>query len=153
MRNRPERSTKLPIPTMKSYMSKQMKQAQDDIFNQRAHDHVHGPTTLIYQTESTLTTDVGPALRLPRGGQVTAVSCKLAGAPSGSAFQVNLLIDGITVFPTGEYLEVATGETVSKFKIIQRPFFNEDSVFTVDIQTISSATGPMVMTIEYLPEY
>jgi hypothetical protein len=153
MRNRPPRSTQLPIPTMKAYMDNAMKQGQDDMFNRRAHDQMHGPTTLIYQTATALTTDVGPPLRLPRGGVVTRISCKLAGAPSGSAFQVNVLIDGITVFPSGEYLEVAVGDTVSKFKIVERPNFNEDSVFTVDIQTISSATGPMVMTIEYLPEY
>jgi hypothetical protein len=127
--------------------------SQDYATNIKAHDRLHGPRVIIYQSKGTLDTVAGTIARFPQGGQVTRVSCKLAGAPSGGAFKVDLLIDTVSVFQSGTYLQVADGETISKYKIIERPFFNENSNFRVQVNTIQGATGPMVLTIEYLPEY
>ena len=152
-RKRLPRQRPLPVPTMKEYMRSRQRQAVSAMFDVRAHERTHGPTTLVYQTATTLDTNAGPKLRLPRGGQITKVSCKLQGAPVTNPFKVDLKVDNTTVFESGTYLQVQAGETVSRGKIVERPYFSDESTFVVQINTISSATGPMVMTIEYLPEY
>lgn len=121
--------------------------------NQQAHDHLHGPATLVYNSPTTLTTDVGPGLRMPRGGQITRISGRVAGAPSGGKLEAIINIDGVNALGTNEYLTWQDGEKIARYKIVRRPYFNEESVFTIDIQTINGATGPMIITIEYLPAY
>lgn len=145
--------SKVYIPTMATYMRKRAQLSQDDVLNPKAHEILHGPATLVYTSKVALDTVAGSKLKLPRGGQVTAVACKLQGAPSGSKFQVDLLIDDISVFDAGTYLEVAVGETASRFKILTRPYFNDESVFKVKINAVNAATGPMVLTIEYMADY
>ena len=140
------------VPNMKELFTRRKNLSRVGV-NQQAHDNLHGPVTLIYQTANTLDTSTGPGLRLPRGGQITRIAGRVAGAPSGGNLKVGIFIDGVSVFDSGEFLVFQSGEKVARFKIVRRPYFNEDSVFTVDIDTINSATGPMILTIEYLPEY
>ena len=45
------------------------------------------------------------------------------------------------------------GITIYEEKIVERAMFSEDTVFTVQINTINAATGPLVVTFEFLPEY
>ena len=146
------REPRLRVPSMKDYMMARADRERRPV-NRQALDQLHGPATIIYQTNTTLDTDTGPGLRMPRGGQVRRIAGRVAGAPSGGNLKVSIFIDGVSVFDSGEFLLFQSGEKVARFKIIRRPYFNEDSVFTVDIDTISSATGPMILTIEYLPEF
>lgn len=145
------RTPRIKVPTMRDYMRQRAHRLRRPV-NRQSHDQLHGPATIVYQTASTLTTDEGPGLRMPRGGQITRISGRVAGAPS-SKMEIIINVDGVNVLGTSEYLTIQSGEKVARYKIVRRPYFNEDSVFTVDIQTIASATGPLVLTIEYLPEY
>jgi hypothetical protein len=139
------------IPNMKELLERRADLSRRGV-NQQAHERLHGPATIVYNTSSTLDTTAGPGLRMPRGGQITRISGRVSGAPT-SKMEIGIYIDGVNVLGTAEYLTIQTSEKVAKYKIVRRPYFNEDSVFTVQIQTVAAATGPLVLTIEYLPEY
>ena len=119
--------------------------------NQLGHDQVHAPMIFIYNTSSTLDTTAGPGLRLPRGGEITRISGRVAGAPSGD-MSIDVLANAVSIFGGG-YLKIPSGTKITKEKIVDRPMFSEDTVFTVQINTINSATGPLVLTFEFLPEF
>jgi len=138
------------VPRMKDYMAARADRNRRPV-NRQMHDQLHSPSTIIYNSTSTLDTTTGPGLRMPSGGQITRISGRVAGAPSGGNMKVAIKIDGVSVFDSGEFLLFQNGEKVSRYKIIRRPTFNEDSVFTVAIDTIQGATGPMILTIEYFP--
>lgn len=139
------------IPNMKELFARRENLSRQGV-NQQAHAQLHGPATIVYNSAATLDTVAGPGLRMPRGGQITRISGRVTGAPT-SKMEIGIYIDGVNVLGTAEYLTIQTSEKVAKYKIVRRPYFNEDSVFTVQIQTVAAATGPLVLTIEYLPEY
>lgn len=118
--------------------------------NRRSHEHLHQPRILIYTSTLTLNTTAGPKLRLPVGGEVTRVSARVQGAPSGAAMQIDYLIDGITAFDSGTYLRIPDGQLVALGKTLNRNLFSVDSAHQVQIFAISGATGPLVFTIEFL---
>jgi len=138
------------VPSMADVIARQSSVNLGGI-DQKAHDLVHGPVIITYQTANTLDTTAGPGLRLPRGGEITRVAGRVAGAPSGD-MSIDVLAGGASIFG-GTYLKIPSGEKITKEKIVTRPEFNEDTVFTVQINTINSATGPLIVTFEYLPEY
>jgi hypothetical protein len=138
------------IPTMKDVL--RMHHTVDSPpMNSGAHDRLHAPMIFIYNTSSTLDTTAGPGLRLPRGGELTRIAGRVTGAPTGD-MSIDVLAGGTTIFGGG-YLKIPSGEKITKEKIVERPMFSEDTVFTVQINTINSATGPLVLTFEFLPEY
>jgi hypothetical protein len=145
------RSPKVRIDSMPRVMTRFLDTGREPV-NERAHEEIHSPKIIVYTSESTLTTDTGPPLRMPRGGEITSVRVKLTGAPSGADFKVDLLTTGLTVFGGG-FCTVLDGETVSKFRMVDKRGFTEDTVFTVKVNTIASATGPFTMTIEYVEAY
>lgn len=144
------REPKVHIPNMTEHLRKTQDLARDRV-NQRAHEELHGIRTIVYTSKATLAAEQGTPGRFSFGGSVVRVACKLKGAPSGDDFEVDLLIDGVSVFD-GTNLKVLDGETVSQFKIIERPNFNEDSTFVVEVKEVGGATGPFVMTIDYISD-
>lgn len=111
------------------------------------------PRHLIYTSAATLTTDAGTPFYPMRGGRVTAVRLGVAGAPSGSALVCDVLLDGDSMFPTSSKPEIAAGSLFGYKAVTDKTSFSPDSKLQVDITTISSATGPMVVEIEYVEEY
>lgn len=144
------RNRNIYIPNMKEVIKAQRTINMGDVNAQR-HDQLHGPMIFIYNTSSTLDTTAGPGLRLPRGGELTRISGRVTGAPTGD-MSIDVLAGGTTIFG-GTYLKIPSGEKITKEKIVDRPMFSEDTVFTVQINTINSATGPLVLTFEFLPEF
>jgi len=143
------RPPRVSVDNMKSVMRRRADRARQPV-NRPAHRRLHAPATIIYQTATTLDTNTGPGLRMPRAGRITRISGRVAGAPS-STMKINVLIDDFGVFQSGTFLQIQSGSKISEFKVIERPVFTRDSVITVDIDTIASATGPLVLTIEYVP--
>lgn len=143
------RQPRVKVPTMRGYMQQRADRNRTPV-NRQMHEQLHGPVTLVYTTTKTLNTTAGPRLRLPSAGYITRVSGKVQAAPT-STMEIDILVDGITVFDSGDYVKIRSGETVTVPKIINRPNFNEDSYFQVQVVTIAAATGPLVLTIEYIP--
>ncbi len=116
--------------------------------NQKGHEQLHAPKTIVYTSTATLSTTAGSKLRLPRGGSITRIAAVVQGTPSGAALDFDLYIDGFVV--TDSPVQIAVGDTISKPRIITRPDFDENSTMYLKINTVSSATGPLVVTIEYI---
>ncbi len=116
--------------------------------NEKAHDALHAPSMLIYTSPATLSVTAGSKIRLPRGGVVTRIAAVVQTGPSGSALDFDLYIDGVVV--TDSPVSIAAGATISSFRIVTRPDFDENSTFYIKINNVNSAVGPLVVTIEYL---
>lgn len=138
------------IPTMKETLRLQHSINVGPI-NQTAHDQLHQPRIIVFQTSATLDTTAGPGLRFPTGGEITRISGRVATAPSGD-MSIDVLANAVTVFGGG-YLKIPSGTRITKEKIVERPMFSEDTVWTVQINTINSAVGPLVLTFEYISEF
>lgn len=139
------------IPTMKDIMRSQ---AQGNIgpVNHVAHEQLHGPSMFMYTSVPTLDLVAGTALRLPRGGEITRISGRVSGAPSGGDLKIVILANGASILGSG-FLRVLDGTNVTKERTVERTEFNEDTRFQVQIDTLSGATGPLVVVFEYLPEF
>ncbi len=138
------------IPTMKDYMADRMKLGLEPSWDRRGHEHDHNYKTIVYTSAATLVTTAGVPFQPSFGGTIVRVGAKLKGAPAGADFKVDVLIDTFSIFAS-TLLVVKDGTTRSQFKLVERPDFNEDSVFTIKVDTIASATGPFTLTIDYLP--
>ena len=126
--------------------------SQAHYVNKQAHDRLHGPRQIVYTSPVALSTTAGTKLRMPRGGQITNIMATVTGAPT-STLQIDLLMDGVSVFDDG-YLQILSGETESEpFRIVSRPYFNEDTILKVKLNAVAAATGPLVVVIEYVTDY
>lgn len=134
------------IPTMKDVIRAQRKAMLDPV-SHVGHEQLHSPSIFVYTSKATLDTNAGTGFRLPRGGEITRISGRVSGAPSGD-MSIDVLMNAVSVFGGG-YLKIPSGTKVTKEKIVNRAEFNEDTVFTVQINTINSATGPLVVVFEY----
>jgi hypothetical protein len=118
--------------------------------NENAHFAQHAPSTIVYTSKATLDTNAGTKLRLPRGGQITRVAAKVQ-TTGATDLTFNIYIDTISV--TDSDVRILAGETVARFIIVKRPNFNQDSVFQVQLSATGGATGPLVVSVEYLPGF
>lgn len=153
MTRRRVRQARLAVGGMKEYIARMEEDGRNPRgVNAKAHDQLHAPKTIIYTSTMTLNTIIGPKLLFPKGGEITSLRCSVAGVGT-AIFKMDYLIDGLSVFDSGEYLQIPIGSTVSKTKMLKRPTFNEDSYHQVQINTIGACTGPMITTIEYMEEW
>jgi hypothetical protein len=114
-----------------------------------AHDNLHGPPPIIWTSKATLAVEDGTPIYFPRGGSITLIQANVTGAPSGGALTFDLELDGTSVFDS--VMSIADGETRSRYKLVNRPDFNEDTKWQFAITAVSGATGPLVVTVEYTP--
>lgn len=117
--------------------------------SESAHDRLHGPLTIVWTSKATLAVEQSTPLKMPRGGQIVGIVAKVAGAPSGGALTLQLLLDGTAV--TESDISIASGDTVSRERIVTNPYFQDDTVWKFSITAVNGATGPVVVTVEYLP--
>jgi hypothetical protein len=132
---------------MKEWMANQR---PGPFFASKLHERKHAPRIIVYTSVKTLNTTAGTKLRLPRGGMVTSVIAVVQTAPT-STFELDYLIDSTSVL--NGYIQIDSGETISKYKPIIRPAFDANSVHQFQIVTVAAATGPLVVTIEYVEEF
>lgn len=123
-------------------------------FNDRAHvrdrhgQHIHH---LLYTSKATLDLVTGTPFYPTTGGRIVGFRLSVKTAPVTTALQVNVLLDGTTIFD-GDFVEVAAGSTFGYRKAPNdKIYFYPDKKLEVDVQTISSAGGPLVLDIEFIP--
>jgi len=105
---------------------------------------------LIYTSAATLSTDTGSPFYPTFGGRVIGFRANVKTAPT-STFQVNVLLDGNTMF-NGDYIEIASGSTYGyKKPPNDKIYLYPDKKLEVDIQTVAAAVGPLVLDIELIP--
>lgn len=138
------------VPTMKEYMKDRMVLGLSPTWDRRGHDHDHNYKTMVYTSKSSIDTLTGVPFKPSFGGSIVRVGCKVSAAPSGADFKVDVLVDTYSIFDS-TLLIIKDGTTNSQFKIVERPDFNEDSVFTIKVDTVANATGPFTLTIDYIP--
>lgn len=142
------RKNKFGLLTTWEYLN--AKESISHLVSENAHDRLHTPAMITYQSKGTLDTVAGTKFRIPGGGEIVMVSARVDGAPSSADMKIDLLIDAISVFGGG-YLTIPQSSNVSNPKIITRPFFNNDSNLKFQVNTIGGATGPYVAIIQYIP--
>ena len=121
----------------------------DYLVSESAHDKLHGPPPIIWTSKATLAVEDGTPIYFPRGGIITRVRANVAAAPSGGSLTFTLELDGTAV--TESDFSIASGETQSRYKIVTRPNFSEDTKWQFSITAVNGATGPLVVTVEYVP--
>jgi len=133
---------------------------REEQFLDTAHEDHHLPRILVYTSAATLSTTASTPIRPPRGGRIVAVHLNVAGAPSGANFKHDTLIAGATIFPDGDLPEILDGEVTSghdsSSEVLDDPrhpgdmdgAFNAFDAIQSKCDTISSATGPLVVQYE-----
>jgi hypothetical protein len=116
--------------------------------NARRHERLHEPRILIWNSPRILTVASGDPIYHPSGGQITKIQASVATAPTSAALQLNFYIDGAAV--TDSVITFAIGETVSKYRIITRPYFGPESKLQVSVAQTGDAVGPIVLVAEYI---
>lgn len=111
--------------------------------------------TLRWTSKASISVEEGSQIRVPRGygGQIGRVTANVTAGnePSGGSLEIDMLIEGSSVFESG-YLTVRDGQAVSDTKLVDgRIYFSEDNLVSFEFITISSAAGPVVIQIEFLP--
>lgn len=113
------------------------------------------PRVLTWTSKGTLAAGASVARKIPvgRGGQVGRITANVdtGNEPSGGALEIDVLFDGSSAFSSG-YLTIRDGESVSDPKTADAHiYFTEGMLMTIEIVTVSSAVGPLVVQVEYLP--
>lgn len=108
-----------------------------------------------WTSSSSLTASTGTEKVVPRegGGQFGLISANVdvGNEPSGGNLELDILVDGASVFSEG-YLTILDGESQSVPKVVDgRIYFSPGSILSVQIVTVSGATGPIVVQFDYLP--
>lgn len=112
-------------------------------------EELTNPETLIYTSPADLPLTASVPFYPLRGGLITAVRANVKTAPSGDDAEVDILIDGISVFD-GAYVTIPDGSRFGKSKYPKDAVdFQADSKLQVQIIEDGGAEGPMVVAIEY----
>lgn len=122
-------------------------------FNSRAHDddltgqHVKW---LVWTGPAAIDTVISTPLYPDFGGYLTTARANVVAAPT-STFQTDVLLGGTSVFSSG-YLEIASGSLFGYHKQVDRKiYFSVDDYFQIQVAAVAAATGPLVVTIGYIP--
>ena len=109
--------------------------------------------TLVWTSQATLTTDAMTPFYPMFNGRIVGIRLNVAGAPSGAALTSDFLLDGVTAFPSSNKPTIPAGQLFGyRSFVTDRASFQYSTKMQFQITTISSATGPMVAAIEYLPD-
>lgn len=120
--------------------------------NVQAHLAQHSPRILIYTSTSTLTTSVGTPLYPTFPGYLTGIRLNVAGAPS-STLTCDLLLNGSSMFTSGDTKPtIASGALFGYKRVTGKTHWGIDDYLQVQLTATGSATGPMVVTMEYFTE-
>jgi len=128
-------------------------------FNYLAHVEDHTPSwhSLVYTSKASLDTVAGTPIALAADAVIVTVRANVAQAPSGAALEYDILRNGTTIFPAGNKPTIAAGKKVGKvFRPERLPIRSrgednpEDDTIQVKINTVSSATGPLVVVFRIL---
>lgn len=118
-----------------------------------AHFRQHKTKTLVYTSKATLDTNAGTAYVVPRTMRIVGIALNVAGAPS-STLTCDILIDGASIFESASSKpQIASSDTASDYKSFpDRLVVPAGSALKVQLTATGSATGPMVVKIEYRDE-
>jgi len=115
--------------------------------NEKAHFEQHTPHVMVWNSKRILTTSLGTPWYHPTGGQITSIYANITGVGS-TATTLDFYIDGVAV--TDSSISITAGDLISKPRIIKRADFQPTSKLQVQLSATGSATGPLVLTIEYV---
>lgn len=121
-------------------------------FNLLKHEDVHQPLVFVHTTKATLDTVISTPWYPPRDFAILSMRANVAGAPSGAALVWDSLIGGNSIFAnTAERIQIASGELYGRKTVPSRYTLPEGSKWQFQGVTLSSATGPLVITVELQP--
>ena len=121
-------------------------------FNLLQHEQTHQPLVFVHTTKATLVTTISTPWYPPRDFAILSMQANVAGAPSGAALVWDALIGGNSIFAnTAERIQIAAGELVGRKTVPSRYTLPAGSKFQFQGITLSSATGPLVITLELQP--
>jgi hypothetical protein len=141
---------KVEIPDVRDYASG----GGSPGFNRRAHTRDRDGNHrrwLLYQSAATLATGDGSPFQPMFSGRLVALKANVKTAPSGAAFQCDIEMDGTTIF-NGGFIEIPAGATTGYRKFPDdKVYLYADKKYLIDIKTISSAVGPLILQFEIIP--
>jgi hypothetical protein len=121
-------------------------------FDYGVHEQLHVPKQKIYTSKATLDTVAGAKMHLPHGGQLVYVLANVQTGPVTNPLVWTLLKNGTSAFATSP--TIAAGALYSNVtEFVDNGYFVPYDYFQVQVTTVSSAVGPMVVTIGYLAGY
>lgn len=146
------RHAKVAFPTIKDYLKRREENNHSlDPVNAQAHDQLHGPKHMIYTGHASIVVETGCPFYFIRGGTITNITANIKTAGSADV-TADLLLDGTAATDTP--ITIVAGEVQARYRIVTRPDFDETTKFEVDITANGTdAVGPLIVVIEYLPEF
>jgi hypothetical protein len=118
-------------------------------FNFVQHSFAHAPAILIYESKATLDTNAGSILYLQQDAVIESVQASVAGAPSGSALVWDVLIGTNSIFAnTAERPQIKAGDTLGRLTVPSRAGWSAGAGLRAQGITVSSATGPLILTFQ-----
>jgi len=130
------------------------RQSQSPEFNRRAHnndrDNQHRKH-LIWTSKATLATGTFTPIIPTFAGRIVGVRVNVSTAPSAAAAAFDVLKDGVSIFSSGT-VDVPAGALYGYRKVADaKIYIIPDIKIQCKITTVSSAGGPAVIDIEYIP--
>jgi hypothetical protein len=126
----------------------------DPTVSRAAHRRRHTYASLVYSSKATLDTNAGTPFYPMQAGRLVGVRLQCATAPSGADLTCDILFDGSSIYHTSSKPTIPDGALFGYVSHHQdRISFQADTKIQVQITTISSAGGPLVVELLYEPEY
>lgn len=118
-------------------------------FNFLQHVQAHPPVVWTYTSKATLDTVISTPWYPPQDYIIESVRANVTGAPVSTALVWDVLIGGSTIFAnTAERPQIAAGALFGRSTVPSRQGMPMDSKVQVQGITLSSATGPLVLTFQ-----
>jgi hypothetical protein len=118
-------------------------------WNPLAHISAHGTMIWTYTSKATLDTTISTPWYPPTDFVIESVQANVTGAPSGTALVWDVLIGGNSIFAnTAERPQIQAGDLVGRLTVPSRQGLPAGSKLQVQGVTLSSATGPLVLTFQ-----
>ena len=118
-------------------------------FNTPAHEAAHIPRSLMWTSSRVLSTNAGSAIYLPRPGMILAVRANVQTAPTGT-LTWTVLKNGTSIFATSP--TIGSGlKFAAVTSWIDNGVLYDDDFLQVQITTVNSAVGPMVVIFDWIP--
>jgi len=118
-------------------------------FNFLQHSFAHAPAVLVYTSKATLDTTAGSILYLQQDAVIESVQASVAGAPVSTALVWDVLIGSNSIFAnTAERPQIKAGDTLGRLTVPSRPGWGAGQGLKAQGITLSSATGPLILTFQ-----
>lgn len=118
-------------------------------FNFGTHEQLHAPKLITYTSITPLGTTAGSRIYPYRGGQIIRARANVQTGPTSSLVW-KILKNGTSVHASSPTIGAGL-RFASVTEFIENGYFVPDDYFQVQITTVDSAVGPLVVVIEYVP--